>query len=288
MTQRKRVSLGQLRYPTQQRHSDNASEYHQSRTAWMFAMFELDYVYDLLIDLKSGYAATEKARLESGVSQAPLPTESEVHDCLQKTLIQDYALQQATKRLPHPYRRKYAPLTKIIVRNMVYKAIREQLDEGVSPDPMWRGYDLFRVVEAYGGALPKTVEDYNRDIELALEIDKQLHLKKHPDLKPETRRISALVRESLLVLNDWDHFLWSDFLDSVFTYSARFTCEVVPASVIPNKPSPRQKASGLVTPDTQILRRIQRKSAQSVSRQIGHAYFSDEVIEELLQNIENS
>ena len=287
MAKPKRVSLGELRYPTQHAaHSDDDNEIHQSHSAWMFAKSELEYLYDLLIDLKSGHAAREKSCLESGTSQSPLPTESEVRDCLQKTSIQDCALQQATKRLSHPYQRNYSPATTIAVRNAVYKSIRQQLDEGISPDPMARDCGLFRVVDGCGRrTLPKTPEQYNRDTQIALEIEEELNLKRHTDLKTETRRSTAIIKATPLAHDDWDQFLWSDFLDSVFTHSARFTFEVTPANIGPNMPSLRQKAGAPVIPDTQILRRIQRQTARTACRQIGRAYFSDAFIDEFLRNI---
>ena len=287
MAKPKRVNLGELRYPAQHAaHSDDDNEIHQSHSAWTFAKSELEYLYDLLIDLKSGHAAREKSCLASGTSQSPLPTESEVRDCLQKTSIQDCALQQATKRLSHPYRRNYSPATTLAVRNAVYKSIRGQLDEGISPDPMASDCGLFRVVAWHGGGkLPKTPEQYDRDTEIAVEIEEELNHKKHLDLKPETRRISKLIKATPLAHDDWDQFLWSDFLDSVFTHSARFTIEVSPADLGPNMPSLRQKAGAPVKPDAQILRRMQRQTARTACHQIGRAYFSDALIDEFLRNI---
>ena len=173
MARPKPVNLGELRYPAQHTaHSDDHNEIHQSHTAWMFAKSELEYLYDLLINLKSGHAAREKSCLESGTSQSPLPTESEVRDCLQKTFIQDCALQEATKRLSRPYRRAHTPATVIAVRNAVYKSMRQQIDEGIYPDPMAPDYGLFRVVAWYTGCtLPKTPEQYDRDTEIALKIE---------------------------------------------------------------------------------------------------------------------
>ena len=287
MAKPKRVNLGELRYPAQHAaHSDDDNEIHQSHTAWTFAKSELEYLYDLLIDLKSGHAAREKSCLASGTSQSPLPTESEVRDCLQKTSIQDCALQQATKRLSHPYRRNYSPATTLAVRNAVYKSIRQQLDEGISPDPMASDCGLFRVVSWHGdGKLPKTPEQYDRDTEIAVEIEEELNLKRHTDLKTETRRIAAIIKATPLAHDDWDQFLWSDFLDSVFTHSARFTIEVSPADLGPNMPSLRQKAGAPVKPDAQILRRMQRQTARTTCHQIGRAYFSDAFIDEFLRNI---
>lgn len=287
MARPKRVNLGELRYPAQRApNPDDANEHHQSCTAWSYAKFELDYLYDLLINLKSGHAARERSATTWGAPEWPLPTESEVRDCLQKTFIQDCALQQASKRLSHPYRRKYSPAMVISVRNTVYRSIRGQIDEGISPDPMTPVYGLFRPVDGRsGGTLPKTLEQYNRDMYIAVEIEEELNRRKHPDLKPETKRINDLVKETPLAGNDWDQFLWSDFLDSVFTHSTRFTIEVTPAHLGSNKPSPRQKIGAPVTPDTQILRRIRRHTAQTVSQLIGHAYFTDEFIGKFLRSV---
>ena len=285
MTRPKRVNLGELRYPA--RHApppDDDNEHHQSCTAWSYAKFELDYLYDLMINLKSGHAARERSATTWGAPEWSLPTESEVRDCLQKTFIQDCALRQATKRLAHPYRRKYSPAMVISVRNTVYRSIRGQIDEGISPDPMTPVYGLFRAVEwRGGGTLPKTLEQFNQDMYIALEIEEGLNRTKHPDLKPETKRINDLVKETPLADNEWDQFLWSDFLDDVFTHSARFTIEVTCADLGPNKPSPRQKSGAPVVPDTQILRRMYRQTARTVNQYLGHAYFSDTVIDDFLQ-----
>ena len=286
MARPKRVNLGEIRYPARNAsHSCDDNEQHPAHMAWMFAKFEVDYLYDLLIDLRSGHAASENSCRKSGDSRSPLPAESEIHDCLKKSSTQDCALQRATKRFSHPYRRKHSPATVIAVRNAVYKSIRGQIDEGISPDPMAPDYSLFRVVAGHTGCtLPKTSEQYERDTEIALEIEEELNLKKHPDLKPETRRITVLIKETSLAHDDWDQFLWSDFLDSVFTHSTRFTIEVTLADLGPNKPSPRQKIGAPVKPDTQILRRIQRQTARTACQNIGRAYISDAFIDEFLRN----
>lgn len=289
MARPKRVNLGELRYPARHApHPDDVNERHQSCTAWSYAKFELDYLYDLLIDLKSGHAARERERssITSDAPKWPLPTESEVRDCLQKTFIQDCALQQASKRLSHPYRRKYSPAMVISVRNTVYRSIRGQIDEGISPDTMNPVYGLFRTIEwRGGGTLPKTLEQYNRDMYIAVEIEEGLNRRKHPDLKPETKRINDLVKETPLADNDWDQFLWSDFLDSVFTHSTRFTIEIACADLGPNKPSPRQKTGAPVVLDTQILRRMYRQTARTVNQYLGHSYFSDTVIDDFLCHV---
>ncbi len=287
MVRLKRVNLGELRYPDQRMtHPDDAIEQHPSQIAWMFAKFELDYLYELLIDLKSGHAVRETSRRKSGSPQLPLPTELDVRDCLQNTLIQDIALQGATKRCSHPYRRNHTPLIEIAVRNAVYKSIRGQIDEGISADPMAPNYDLFRVVEGCGGrTLPKTPDQYDQDTNIALEIERELDLKKHRDLKTEIRIISDLIKETPLAHDDWNRFLWSDFLDSVFTHSTRFTIEVTPANIGPNMPSPRQKIGAPITPDTQILRRMQRQTARTACHHIGHEFFSDAFIDYVLRHI---
>ena len=148
MARPKRVNPGELRYPARHApHSDHANERHQSCIAWSYAKFELDYLYDLLIDLKSGHAARERLSITSGAREWPLPTESEVRDCLQKTF------------------------------------------------------------------------------------------------------------------------------------------ELAPTDLGPNKPSPRQKIGAPVKPDTQILRRMGRQTAKTVCHQIGHAFFSDAFIDNLLRHI---
>ena len=287
MAKPKRVNLGELRYPAQHAaHSDDDNEIHQSHSAWMFAKSELEYLYDLLIDLKSGHAARQRSSTTRGAPEWPLPTELEVSDCFHKTFVQDCALHQATKRLSHPYRRNYSPATTLAVRNAVYKSIGQQLDEGISPDPMTPLHGLFSALEPHSAnTLSKTPEQYNQDTQIAVEIARELNLKKHLDLKPETRRISNLIKETPLAHDDWDQFLWSDFLDSVFTHSARFTIEVTPTALGPNNPSPCQKIGVPVIPDTQILRRIQRQTARTASHNIGSAYFSDAFIDEFLRNI---
>ena len=287
MAKPKRVNLGELRYPAQHAaHSDDDNEIHQSHSAWMFAKSELEYLYDLLIDLKSGHAARQRSSITRGAPEWPLPTELEVSDCFHKTFVQDCALHQATKRLSHPYRRNYSPATTLAVRNAVYKSIRQQLDEGISPDPMTPLHGLVSALEPHtANTLSKTPEQYNQDTQIAVEIARELNLKKHLDLKPETRRISNLIKETPLAHDDWDQFLWSDFLDSVFTHSARFTIEVTPTALGPNNPSPCQKIGVPVIPDTQILRRIQRQTARTASHNIGRAYFSDAFIDEFLRNI---
>ena len=287
MAKPKRVSLGELRYPTRHApHLCDENEQHPAHMAWTFAKFELDYLYDLLINLKSGYAARERSSFTWGTPEWPLPTELEVSGCLHKTFVQDCALHQATKRLSHPYRRKYSSAYVIAVRNAMYNSIEQMSDEGMSPDPMDPLHDLVSAVEAHAAdTLSKTPEQYNQDTEIAVEIERELNLKKHPALKPETRRISALVKETSLAHDDWDQFLWSDFLDSVFTHSARFTIEVTPTALGPNKPSPRQKIGAPIMPDTQILRRLQRQTARTACQNIGHAHFSDAFIDEFLRNI---
>lgn len=286
MTRPKRVNPGELRYPARHAsHSDDHNERHQSCIAWLYAKFELDYLYDLLIDLKSGHAARARSSITSDNPKWPLPTESEVRDCLQKTFIQDCALQDATKRLSHPYRRKYSPAMTISVRNTVYRSIREQIDDGISPDLQTPYRDLFIVVESHhSGLSPKTPEQYNQEMYIAVEIEEHLNRTERPDLKLETRRISDLVKRTPLAYNHWDQFLWSDFLDSVFTHSARFTIELAPTDLGPNKPSPRQKIGAPVVPDTQILRRIYRQTSRTVRLQIGHAFFSDTVIDDFLRH----
>ena len=284
MAKPKRVNLGELRYPAQHAaHPCGGDEQHQSCTVWTFAKFELDYLYDLLIDLKSGHAARQRSSITRGAPEWPLPTELEVSDCFHKTFVQDCALHQATKRLSHPYRRNYSPATTLAVRNAVYKSIRQQLDEGISPDPMTPLHGLVSALEPHtADTLSKTPEQYNQDTQIAVEIARELNLKKHLDLKPETRRISNLIKETPLAHDDWDQFLWSDFLDSVFTHSARFTIEVTPTALGPNNPSPCQKIGVPVIPDTQILRRIQRQTARTASQNIARAYFSDAFIDEFL------
>ena len=292
MAKPKRVNLGELRYPAQHAaHPCGGDEQHQSCTVWTFAKFELDYLYDLLINLKSGYAARERSSITWGAPEWPLPTELEVSDCLHKTFVQDCALHQATKRLSHPYRRKYSSAYVIAVRNAVYNSIEQMSDEGMSPDPMAPLHvaPLHGLVSAFephsANTLSKTPEQYNRDMQIAVEIAKELNHKKHLDLKPETRRISNLIKETPLAHDDWDQFLWSDFLDSVFTHSARFTIEVTPTALGPNNPSPCQKIGVPVIPDTQILRRIQRQTLRTAGQNIGSAYFSDAFIDEFIRNI---
>ena len=287
MTKPKRVHLGELRYPGRSAPSaDNEGENHQSRTAWSFARFELDYLYDLLIDLLSGHAARERSAITLSNPEWPLPTEEEVRDCLYKTFVQDCALQHATKQLSHPYRRNHSSGTFIAVRNVVYSAVRRQLDKGVYPDPKTRAFTLFKIVEGFHiHTLLKTVEEYSRDIDIAINIEQGLYRRNRPGLKPEIRRISYLVKDSLLAVDDWDRFLWSDFLDSVFTHSTRFTVEITDADLGPNKPSPRQKSGAPVVPDTQILRRMRRQTGRTLSHQIGHAYFTDDVIDDFLRSV---
>ena len=287
MAKPKRVNLGELRYPAQHAaHSDDDNEIHQSHSAWMYAKSELEYLYDLLIDLKSGHAARQRSSITRGAPEWPLPTELEVSDCFHKTFVQDCALHQATKRLSHPYRRKYSYAYVIVVRNAMYNLIEQMIDEGISPDPMTPLHGLVSAFEPHSAnTLSKTPEQYNRDMQIAVEIAKELNLKRHLDLKPETRRISNLIKETPLAHDDWDQFLWSDFLDSVFTHSARFTIEVSPADLGPNMPSLRQKAGAPVKPDAQILRRMQRQTARTTCHQIGRAYFSDALIDEFLRNI---
>ena len=287
MARPKRVNLGKIRYPARNSpHSREDNEQHPAHMAWMFARFELDYLYDLLIDLKSGHAASEKSSRKLADSRSPLPAESEVHDCLKQTSIQDFVLQRATNRFSHPYRREYSPATVIAVRNAVYKSLKGQLDQGISPDPKGSHGVLFRIVDGCSGhTLSKTPEQYDRDSELALQIEGELDLKKHQDLKRETRRIGALIKATSLFRDDWNQFLWSDFLDSVFTHSTRFTIEVTPTDLGPNKPSPRQKIGAPVKPDTQILRRIRRHTARTVSQLIGHTYFTDAFVDEFLCSI---
>ena len=284
MAKPKRVNLGELRYPAQHAaHPCGGDEQHQSCTVWTFAKFELDYLYDLLIDLKSGHAARQRSSITRGAPEWPLPTELEVSDCFHKTFVQDCALHQATKRLSHPYRRKYSYAYVIVVRNAMYNLIEQMIDEGISPDPMTPLHGLVSAFEPHSAnTLSKTPEQYNRDMQIAVEIAKELNHKKHLDLKPETRRISNLIKETPLAHDDWDQFLWSDFLDSVFTHSARFTIEVTPTALGPNNPSPCQKIGVPVIPDTQILRRIQRQTARTASQNIARAYFSDAFIDEFL------
>lgn len=287
MAKPKRVHLGELRYPAQSTPiTDDESENHRSCTAWSYAKLELEYLYDLLIDLISGYAARERSAATLSIPEWPLPTESELRDCLHKTFVQDCALQQATRQLSYPYRRNHSPGTVIAVRNTVYKGIRGKLDKGVSPDLTKHAFGLFRIV---GGrpahSLPKTAEEYGRDIEIAANIEEELYRKDRSGLKPEIHRISNLVKNSPLSIDDWDQFLWSDFLDRVFTHSTRYTIEITTADLGPNKPAPRQKSDAPIVLDSQILRRMRRQTSRTLSHQIGHAFFTDDVIDDFLQNV---
>ncbi len=286
MAKPKRVHLGELRYPAQSAPiTDDESENHRSCTAWSYAKLELEYLYDLLIDLISGHATRERSAATLSIPEWPLPTESELRDCLHKTFIQDCALQQATRQLSHPYRRNHSSGTFIAVRNSVYRAVRRQLDNGLYPDPMTRAFTLFKIVDGFHiDTLQKTAEEYSRDIDIVSKIEHELYRRDRSGLKPEIRRISHLVKDSPLAVDDWDRFLWSDFLDSVFTHSARFTVEITDADLGPNKPAPRQKSDAPIVLDSQILRRMRRQTSRTLSHQIGHAFFTDDVIDDFLRN----
>lgn len=70
----------------------------------------------------------------------------------------------------------------------------------------------------------------------------------------------------------------------VFTHSTRYTIEITTADLGPNKPAPRQKSDAPIVLDSQILRRMRRQTSRTLSHQIGHAFFTDDVIDDFLRN----
>ena len=221
MRRPKRVNFGKMRYPAQKSKAaaDEKSDVHDSTFAWIFASMHLSDAFEDLIDLKTGFAEKEKSH------KPHLQTKKEAHAHLRKVWIQDLALQEATKRLPYPYRREKSVAEQIKESNTEQISVEKEIAAGLTEkdfppfsydDPDWAKHLDKRLrlsISPYPGQLKKSVDKLSQDVEIASEIEVSL-LKKipknHPEVTAEVKRIKILIKEDPNLKN------WSEFLDKVF------------------------------------------------------------------------
>ena len=221
MKRPKRVNFGETRYPAQKSEAaaDEHDDVHDFTFAWLFARRYLSEAFDNLINLNIGFAEKDKSH------KPPLQTEKEAHTHLQKVWIQDLALQKATKRLSHPYRREKSVAEQIKESNTEQISVEKEIEAGLTEknlplfsydDPGWaKNLDKrLRVSSSlYAGDLKKNIDELSQDIEIAAEIEASLLTeipKNHPEVTAEAERIKVLIKADPNLKN------WGKFLDKVF------------------------------------------------------------------------
>lgn len=221
MRRPKQVSFGEIRYPAQK--SEAAAHKHDDipdfTFAWPFARRHLSEAFDNLINLKTGFAEKKKSH------ELPLQTKEEAHAHLRKVWIQDLALQNATKRLSHPYRREKSVAEQIKQSNTEQISVEKEIEAGLTEkdfppfsydDPDWaKNLDKrLRVSSSlYAGDSKKSIDQLLQDIKIAAEIEAALSKeipKSHPEVTAEVKRIKELIKADPNLKN------WNEFLDKVF------------------------------------------------------------------------